>query len=218
MNQATEKYNRDQQIGRSIAAAIQQQQTAPTCLSDEQLASLLDNRLASGERERCLAHIAACDSCLARYTMTTSLLQTAPQREQASRTSCFLYGGLAVAAVALLAIGLVVQQQPSKTVEQVQTAGHAAIGGINTPSAEIVRLHQRLKIWSNETINAIEAKQYELIDKSLPATLQQEALSLGDATLADKLEPLVKHLAEPKDTDEWCEELNMIIKLNSRCQ
>lgn len=213
MSQATEKDNRDQQIGRSIAAAIQQQQTAPACLNDEQLASLLDNRLPSTERERGLAHIAACDSCLTRYSMTAALLKDMPQAVQASRTSGFLYGGLAVAAVALLAIGLVVQQQPGKTNGQMQTAGHSIIGGLNTTNAETARLHQRLKTWSEETIKAIEAKQYDKIDKTLPPTLQQEARNLGDTALADKLEPLVKHLAEPKDTDEWYGTLEMIIKL-----
>ena len=212
MNQASEKDNRDQQIGRSIAAAIQQQQTVPACLSDEQLASLLDNRLPSGERERCLAHIAACDSCLARYTMAASLLKEAPQAVKASPGRGFLYGGLAVAAVALLAIGLVVQQHPGKRVGQVQTAGHNTIGGINTASSETARLHQRLKIWSEETIKSVEAKQYDKIDKSLPATLQQEARSLGDTALADKLEPLVKHLAEAKDTEKWYGALGTLLK------
>lgn len=151
MNQATEKDNRDQQIGRSIASAIQQQAAAHNCLSDEQLASLLDNRLPSGERERCMAHIAACDSCLARYSMTATLLKEAPQAVQtSSQGRGFLYAGLAVAAVAVLAIGLVLQQQPGKTNRQLQTAGHSAIGGINTTSAESARLRQRLKTWSED--------------------------------------------------------------------
>lgn len=210
MNQATEKYNRDQQIGRSIAAAIQQQQTAPTCLSDEQLASLLDNRLASGERERCLAHIAACDSCLMRYSTAATLLNDMPQ-EQTVRNG-FAYAGLAVAVVALLAIGLVVQQ-PGKNSGKLQIANQGTIGGVNTTSLEIARLHQRLKTWSIETTQVLEAKQYDKIDKNLPASLQQEARSLGDTTLADKLEPLVKHLAEPKDTDEWYGELGTLAKV-----
>ena len=212
MNQATEKDNRDQQIGRSIASAIQQQQTAPVCLSDEQLASLLDNRLPSGERERCLAHIAACDSCLACYTMAASLLKEAPQAVKASPGRGIIYGSLAIAVVALLAIGLVVQHQPGKTTGQVQTAGHSAIGSINTTSAETARLHQRMKTWSEETVKAIETKQYDKIDKNLPATLQQEARSFGDTAYADKLEPLVKHMAEPKDTDEWYGELGALVK------
>lgn len=213
MNQATEKDNRDQQIGRSIASAIQQQQAAPACLSDEQLASLMDNRLPSGERERCLAHIAACDSCLARYTMTASLLKETQQQVQTTTHGRgFLYGSLAVAAVALLAIGLVVQQQPGKTNGQLQTAGHSTIGGINTTRAETARLQQRLKTWSEETIRLIESKQYDKIDKSLPAALQQEARNLGDTALADKLEPLVKHLAEPKETYEWYGELEKLVR------
>ncbi|WP_265551316.1 hypothetical protein [Trichlorobacter lovleyi] len=212
MNQATEKDNRDQQIGRSIASAIQQQPAAYNCLSDQQLASLLDNRMPSGERERCMAHIAACDSCLARYSMTATLLKETPQAVQASQGQGFLYAGLAVAAVAVLAIGLVLQQQPGKTSGQLQSAGHSAIGGINTTSAESARLHQRLKIWSDETIKAIETKQYDKIDKTLPAIIQQEARQLGDTALADKLEPLVKHLAEPQDTDEWYGELGRLVK------
>lgn len=213
MNQATEKDNRDQQIGRIIASTIQQQHTAPVCLSDEQLASLQDNRMSAGELERCLAHIAACDSCLARYSMTASLLKETPQQVQTTKSGRgFLYGSMAVAAVALLAIGLVLQQQPGKTNGQVQTAGHSSIGGINTTTAETARLNQQLKTWSEETIKAIDAKQYNRIDRNLPAALQQEVRSLGDAALADKLEPLVKHLAKPNDTDEWYGELGTLAR------
>lgn len=207
MNQATEKDSRDQQIGRSIASAIQQQAAAQNCLSDDQLASLLDNRLPSGERERCMAHIAACDSCLARYSMTATLLKETPQAVKASQGKGFLYAGLAIAAVAVLAIGLVLQQHPGNNNGQLQTAGHSAIGGINTTSAESARLHQRLKTWAEETIKSIEAKQYNKIDKTLPAALQQEARQLGDTALADKLESLIKHLADPMDTDEWYGEI-----------
>ena len=212
MKQDTEKDNRDQQIGRSIAAAIQQQGMPRACLSDEQLASLLDNRMPSGERERCLAHIAACDSCMARYSTAASLMQDAPRAEQASHGRGFLYGGLAVAAAALLVIGLVLQQ-PGNNNRQLQIAGQSAVGSFGTTTVEKAQLHKRLKNWAAETIPALETKQYDRIDKSLPATLQQEARNLGDMELADKLEPLVKHLAEPKDTDEWYGELGRLVKV-----
>ena len=202
MKQDTEKDNRNKQIGRSIAAAVQQQGMPRVCLSDEQLASLLDNQMPAGERERCLAHIAACDSCLARYSTAASLMQDSPVATKNTGRG-LLYAGITIAAVAVLAIGLVLQQQPGNNNGQVQIAGQGAVGGINTPSAETARLHQRLKTWSEETIKAIEAKQYDKIDRKLPATLQQEARRLRDTALADKLEPLVKHLAEPKDSKEW---------------
>lgn len=208
MKQATEKDNRDQQIGRSIAAAVQQQGLPRACLSDEQLATLLDNQMPAGERERCLAHIAACDSCLMRYSTAATLLKDMP-KEQTARTG-FVYAGLAVAVVALLAIGLVVQQ-PVKNSGKLQIANQGATGIVNTPSLETARLHERLKNWVTETTQALETKQYDKIDRNLPASIQQEARQLGDTTLADKLEPLVKHLAEPKDTEEWYEELVKLV-------
>ena len=211
MKQDTEKDSRDQQIGRSIAAAVQQQGMPRACLNDEQLATLLDNRMPAGERERCLAHIAACDSCLVRYSTAASLMQDSPVATKVAGRG-LLYASLAIAAVALLAIGLVLQQQPGKNNGQVQTAGQGAVGSIGTAAVEKAQLHKRLKNWVGETTKALETKQYDKIDKSLPATLQQEARNLGDTVLADKLEPLVKHLAEPKDTDEWYGELGALVK------
>lgn len=208
MKQDTEKDNRDQQIGRSIAAAVKQQGMSRACLSDEQLASLLDNRMPAGERERCLAHIAACDSCLVRYSTAASLMQDSPVATKNAGRG-LLYASLAIAAVALLAIGLVLQQQPGKNNGQVQTAGQGAVGSTGTAAVEKVQLHKRLKIWVAETTKALETKQYDKIDKSLPATLQQEARSLGDTALADKLEPLVKHLSDPQD--KWYGELKRLV-------
>jgi hypothetical protein len=46
--------------------ALLSHQTTPAgdCLGDEELAALVEERLAPEERERCLAHLAGCDRCL----------------------------------------------------------------------------------------------------------------------------------------------------------
>lgn len=211
MNQATEKDNRDQHVGRSIAAAVQQQGKLRACLSDEQLATLLDNQMLAGERERCLAHIAACDSCLAHYSAAASLLQDSVGATKAAGRG-LLYTGIAIAAVAVLVIGLVLQQPPGKNSGQLQVAGQGSIGTMAVTMSETDRLQQKLKVWSEETLDAIETKQFDKIDKITPVTLQQEAQKMGDMSLVARLNPLIRHLAEPGGSEEWSAGLVSLIK------
>lgn len=211
MNQATEKDNLDQQIGRSIAAAVQQQGMPRDCLSDEQLATLLDNRMPAGERERFLAHIAVCDSCLAHYSAAASLLQDSVGATKVAGRR-LLYTGIAMAAVAVLGIGLILQPPPGKNSGQLQVAGQGAIGTMAVTMSETDRLQQKLKVWSEETLDAIETKQFDKIDRLTPVTLQKEAQKMGDMSLVDRLNPLVRHLAEPGGSEEWSAGLVRLIK------
>ena len=209
MKQGTEKDNRDQQLGRAIAIAVQQQELYGSCLSDEQLATLLDNCLPAGERERCMNHIASCDTCLTRYSTAAALLQDAPEAAHSSRG--LLYAGLAIAVVAILTTGVLLQQHPGRTDGQLQMAGQGSSSTLISSTIEINRLYERLKTWTTETGKAIEAKQYSEIKQDVPSQLQQEARQLGNNALADKLEPLVRHLANRQDTDEWYTELGMLL-------
>ncbi len=111
------RQSRDEQLGKTLARALSEAGASGNCLSDEDLAALLDRTPAADELERLQTHIVSCDDCLARYTLASKLHVPLVHTE---RRSWYGYAaGLTAVAAALVAV-IMARQQPA-----VQTAQNA---------------------------------------------------------------------------------------------
>lgn len=207
MKHGADKDTRDSIAGRAVSAAVKEQAAAGRCLSDEQMAALLDKHLASGERERCLAHIAACDTCLAHYSLAAGIVKSVPS-EKGSCGKKTIYTGAVIAAMLLIAIGLIFQQPERNSVTQSAWQGGGHLSGNEASS----HLNEQIKNWSAKTLLAITEKKYGDIRLDVPAQLLKDAEKLGDTAKMDRLAPLVRHIEASKDSEEWYVELERLVK------
>lgn len=71
---------RGERLVAGVALATSQQVPTGACLAPEQLAALVDDRLAVGERQAALAHLAECESCYAAWREVAAASSTREQK------------------------------------------------------------------------------------------------------------------------------------------
>ncbi len=111
------RQTRDEKLGEALARTLAETGVSGSCLSDEDLAALLDRTPAADELARLQSHIVSCDDCLARFTLASKLHVPLVHTE---RRNWYGYAaGLTAVAAALVAV-FMARQQPA-----VQTAQNA---------------------------------------------------------------------------------------------
>ncbi|MFZ4860055.1 MAG: hypothetical protein ACOYL3_27140 [Desulfuromonadaceae bacterium] len=66
--------NRDETIGRALAAAIAEQEAPGSCLTDEDMAAIIDGSLPASERDLCMQHLSSCETCFKAFSISQGLL------------------------------------------------------------------------------------------------------------------------------------------------
>lgn len=123
INQNIGRQSRDELLGKSLARALSEAGASGNCLSDEDLAALLDRTTAADEQELLQAHIVSCNDCLARYTLASKLHV---RQVQTGRRAWYGYAaGLTAVAAALVAVIMTRQQPDVQTAQNVPQASTA---------------------------------------------------------------------------------------------
>lgn len=123
INQNIGRQSRDELLGKSLARALSEAGASGSCLSDEDLAALLDRTTAADELEILQAHIVSCNDCLARYTLASKLHV---RQVQTGRRAWYGYAaGLTAVAAALVAVIMTRQQPDVQTAQNVPQASTA---------------------------------------------------------------------------------------------
>ncbi len=126
---------RDEQLGKTLARALAETGASGNCLSDEDLAALLDRTPAAGEMERLQSHIVSCDDCLARYTLASKL--HVPQTQTGRRSWYGYAAGLTAVAAAFVAVIMARQQPVVQTVQNTPQTNAAPALQVTQPDKSI---------------------------------------------------------------------------------
>lgn len=115
------KQERDDKLGRALAAAIQRRNPGEECPDMNRFAAAIDNKLPEKEREEFRAHLAACPRCLETFTAAHELVHDQePAGIQFGKGLRWAGSLAAIATVAVLAIRL--SQPPDAIKTQVASS------------------------------------------------------------------------------------------------
>jgi len=132
-----ESTDRDIIIGRALSSALTGTAPVEQCPTTEQMAAFLDGTGIQEERDRFLAHLAACGRCREIYMLAHDLSK--PEFVQHGHRRWFMAGGaLAAAALVILAVKLTIQQ-PVTSGQQVAQAPASLPRVALAPPAQIKR-------------------------------------------------------------------------------
>ena len=107
MNQPSDhqhgKEARDRRYGQALAGLLRSDPPEGPCLTADEIDTLVTGKVAGSTRERLLAHLGDCDSCLRSFGVAAELRR---EEQEAARRKLWLRLPVAVAAVLLLAVSL----------------------------------------------------------------------------------------------------------------
>ena len=107
--------SRDETIGRAMAGAIAEEEAPGPCLTDGDMAAIVEGSLVDEERNRLMEHLSSCETCLKVFITSQRILGKKAHRQLSSR---FILPSVGVAIAALLTIGINICLQgntPDKT-------------------------------------------------------------------------------------------------------
>lgn len=111
---------RDETIGKALSATIVNEVATGSCLTDEELAAIIEGKIADPERDLFMKHLSSCDKCLQVFITSQGLIGNKASHSQRSR---FVLPSVGLAVAALLAIIIRMSFQgntPDKPVEIAQ--------------------------------------------------------------------------------------------------
>jgi hypothetical protein len=105
----SESFERDERYGQLLAKTLRSDPPAGPCLSADEIDALVAGLADVSFRERCLAHLATCESCLRSFGIASDL-----KREEKTRKLRQMRIGipLAMAAVLVLAFATILARRP----------------------------------------------------------------------------------------------------------
>ena len=195
------KNNRDEAIGRALAATIAELEVPGSCLADENMAAIIDGSLSDTERDLFMKHLSSCEACFKVFSMSHALMSEKAIPSQRNR---FILPSAGLAIAALLAIFLrisfqstipdtqvsVIENKPAVTNTQKQakielpTAPPALNGdGVTTvKSATLAAEAARLLLRGSDVkllLAAVSSDRSEVFGFSGAVTREKRAFRLG---------------------------------------
>ena len=146
------KNDRDEAIGKALAATIVEQEVIGECLSDEEMAAIIDGNLTDPDRDPLMKHLSSCKTCFTLFSMSKRHVRMQTIQPQRNR---FLLPSAAIAIAALLALILkisfqgntpdkpvtVAENRPSVTNSQKQTTIPSPVAAPTLPGGGVATVY-----------------------------------------------------------------------------